>query len=178
MTIHRIPSADSYMPHAHEGAKAYAARLRSTLLPSWPEEVLIEWLHRHPNQIGHYSFLDFATFRFRLETWPRDAVPGGEAFGDPIYQRRWLDFGSNLLTERVKRRGDWLARYMCEHGTWNTPIVLLRNDCASAMRPDDTYLGSPFHLLEGHRRLSFLNKLRVENLAGASHQVWVVEREF
>jgi hypothetical protein len=62
----------------------YAARMRGSLLPDWPEEVLVEWLHRHDSSHGDYSWLDFTQFRFSREVWPLAKVPGREVFARPL----------------------------------------------------------------------------------------------
>jgi hypothetical protein len=52
----------------------------------------------------------------------------------------------------------WLPRFMIEHGTWNTPIILLSNEPGTGCYVPR--LNSPLHLLEGHRRFSVFNVLR------------------
>jgi hypothetical protein len=145
--------------------------MRAMLLPGWPIEVLVEWLHRHAGERSPYDFLDFPTLTFDRQTWPLDRIPGREAFGDPGLFDFYLD------VEAYQRKGkNWLADYMCEHGTWNTPIVLLDNSLAKIAYPVETPLRSPYHLLEGHRRLSFLNGLRAIGKAGETHAVWLATK--
>ncbi|HAJ61325.1 MAG TPA: hypothetical protein DCP31_20405 [Cyanobacteria bacterium UBA8543] len=117
-----------------------------------------------------YAFLNLEKLRFTLETCLLEQIPGREAFKDESF----CDSFQNI-EERAKNMDDWLAHYMLQEGTWNTPIVLLDNQ-------DDRYnlltgvlLKQPYHLLEGHRRLSFLNGLRRLNKARPRHKVWIAK---
>ena len=38
-----------------EDPSDYAVRMQASLLPNWPTEVLIEWLHRHARHIDDLS---------------------------------------------------------------------------------------------------------------------------
>ena len=154
-----------------EDPREYALRIRSAMLPNWPDEVLIEWLHRHAGHIDYYAFLGFETFSFEKETWPLERIPGREAFDDESFCDGFVD-----IERRATNPHDWLAIYMLEKGTWNTPIVLLRNEAGRFAFPYGRPLKSPYHLLEGHRRLSFLNGLRSIGKASPSHEVWVVTK--
>jgi len=138
-------------------------------LPHWPDEVLVEWLHRHNREAHKYAFLRFEALTLRKETWPLHAIPGREAFDNP----KFCDDFSNIEDRARKSLPDWLAQYMLGKGTWNTPIVLLENLQGGIHFPDGTPLRSPYHLLEGHRRLSFLNGLRVLGRAAPDHDVWL-----
>src|SRR4026207_2245892 len=112
----RDPKTDLVVESTHD----YATRMQCSLLPRWPQEVLIEWFHRHARHIWQYAFLGFENLEFQLERWPAGRIPGREAFA--------REFRDDLRS--VQQRADggqWIARYMLEHGTWNTPIILLRN---------------------------------------------------
>ena len=151
-----------------EDPQAYASRMQSTLLPHWPTEVLIEWFHRHARDLYRYASLGYERFRFERQTWPLDHIPGREAFDDPKFCDSFID-----IERRAQNRHDWLAHYMLEQGTWNTPIILLNNS-ADEFAVGNRPLKAPFHLLEGHRRLSFLNGLRRSGKAKSEHDVWIV----
>ena len=155
----------------YENADSYAARMQAGPLPHWPKELLVEWLYRHERYPFRYAFLGFENLSFRSEVWPLASIPGREAFFHP---GGFCKF--NGVMEYAKQ-GNWIAKYMLEHGTWNTPVVLLENSDASIQFPSIQFLNgsmkSPFHLLEGHRRLSFLNGLRDIGKAGREHIVWI-----
>lgn len=147
----------------------YIHRMRQTL-PNWPEELLEEWLYRHACCMEDYAFLNFEKFEFTLETWSLARIPGREAFKDESF----CDSFQNIEERAQKNRHDWLAHYMLREGTWNTPIALLNNP-GQYHFPTGEPLKYPYHLLEGHRRLSFLNSLRSLNKALLQHQVWIVK---
>lgn len=151
--------------------EAYANRMRATLLPQWPQELLIEWLWRHNGCLSRYVFLDFTTLSFARETWTLDRIPGSEA----IDNRGTFGF-AHTVEERARSGWDWPAAYMYEHGTWNTPIVLLDNTRGKIMFVDGSPLQSPYHLLEGHQRLYLLNGLRAIGKANATHEVWIATK--
>jgi hypothetical protein len=152
-----------------EDPQIYAARMQRDLLPAWPTEVLVEWFHRHARHLNDYAFLRFETFHFSRERWPTEAIPGRDAFADPRFCDDFQD-----VERRAQERYDWLAKYMVEHGTWNTPIILLQTPAPGMMAPGRWQLRYPLHLLEGHRRLSFLTGLRGLGKAAALHDVWLV----
>lgn len=152
-----------------ENPTAYAARMQQSLLPYWPTEVLVEWFYRHARHLYDYSFLRFEKFRFEKQRWRLDQVPGREAFADPRFCENFQD-----IERRSERPFDWLAKYMMHYGTWNTPITLLRTPIPGMVSPDGLVIRHPIHLLEGHRRLSFLVGLRRLGKAALEHDVWIV----
>lgn len=154
-----------------ETSSDYLTRMKG-LLPAWPGEVLAEWLYRHSGSPDDYLYapLDFTSFQFQLETWPLGRIPGREAFRDAGF----LDAFQNL---EVRAEGqDWLALEMMARGTWHTPPILLENTGENAATLDGEPLGQPHHLLEGHRRLSFVHGLRRLGRALPEHKLWVVRR--
>ena len=151
-----------------EDPNVYAERMQKRFLPYWPTEVLVDWFYRHAGNIYKYAFLRFERFRFSKQKWPLDKIPGREAFDK-------LEFCDNFkdIKSRAENPHDWLAKYMLEHGTWNIPIIMLENN-EHIIAPNRAVLKRPYHLLEGHRRLSFLNGLRALNLAKDHHYLWIV----
>lgn len=172
------PGAAPYLPYLgrnerlEETAEEYARRMQSTVLPHWPEEPLREWLHRHFNHLETYAFLGYENLRFDRQTWGLNSIPGREAFRDP----RFCDDFSRTFEARVQKGGDWLAEYMSEHRTWPTPVLLLENLDGNLTYPHGGKLNRPYHLLEGHRRLSFLTALRQSGRALPQHDVWLVRK--
>ncbi|WP_146142915.1 hypothetical protein [Halomonas sp. ND22Bw] len=152
-----------------EAPEDYVKRMQP-LLPHWPEEVLVEWLYRHAGGcLADYAPLRFERFHFSLEEWPVEDIPGPEAFANPRMCENFSD-----IERRAAGPHDWLAKYMLEHGTWNTPIVLLDNHDGGACEQTWGIIRTPWHLMEGHRRLSFLNGLRERGKAIDGHAVYVV----
>ena len=152
-----------------EEPDAYVRRMQSTVLPNWPSEPLTEWLFRHAGHIRDYAFLQFENFTFGLEFWNLSDIPEREVFADPTFFDDFVDIRS-----RAKGSTDWLAQYMMEHGTWNTPVVLLSTPHTGMVGEGGWPIRHPWHLLEGHRRLSFLGGLRRLGIAKPLHSIWVV----
>ena len=149
----------------------YLARMQATVLPNWPAEVLNEWLYRHHNQIGDYAFLEFASFTFTREVWPLARIPGREAYADEGTFECFYN-----IEYRLQNPHDWLAHFMFHQGTWNTPVILLDNGAGLYAYPDGDALKQPNQLLEGHRRLAFLNDLCRLGKALPEHPCWVVRK--
>ena len=154
-----------------ETSTEYAQRLKTTVLPNFPEEVLIEWFHWHPIVIEEYGFLGFESLQFDHQLWRLDQLPGREAFRSPSI----CDHLMSTFEQRLKE-GNWLASHMAINGTWNTPILLLENSNGDLEFPDGEKMKVPYHLLEGHTRLSFLIALRALGKARDSHAVWIVRK--
>lgn len=102
-----------------ESPEEYARRLRTTALPNFPEEVLIEWFYRAWRVvIEEYAFLDFESLHFEKQVWNLEDLPGIEACR---YESVCVHLASRFHGRL--ENNNWLARYMKEHGTWNTPII-------------------------------------------------------
>ena len=172
------PQTSKYQPlmddkmNIVEEDSAYAKRMQGTFLPGWLDEVLREWLYRHNNSIEKYAFLEFERFLFTPVVLRLDQIPGREAFDDETFCDNFCN-----IEERAKDPHDWLAQYMLREGTWNTPIILLDNCSGQHRFPDGKPLKNPIHLLEGHRRLSFLNGLKRIGKVKSKHKVWIVRIE-
>lgn len=154
-----------------EAENEYVSRMQAGPLPNWPTEPLQEWLYRHADHMDDYAFLGFDRFHFELATWDLDRLPGREAFKD----EHFCDSFQDVEDRAAANWYDWLAHYMLREGTWNTPIILLDNAMVPALL-HEPMLKSPYHLLEGHRRLSFLRGLKRLGKARDRHSVWIVQR--
>jgi hypothetical protein len=64
---------------------------------------------------------------------------------------------------------------MNENKTWNQPIILLDNP-NGITSPSGIKLKQPYHLLEGHRRLSFLCYLREQDEAKMKHEILLTKK--
>ena len=157
------PQRDEHW-RVREDEATYVTRMTSGILLHWPEELVKEWLYRHADNMEDYAFLGFENLRFRKEVWDIDRFPGSEAFRDGGFCQAFQDVEVRAKTNQY----DWLAHYMLKEGTWNTPIVLFEN-----LNGRIKQLNAPLHLLEGHRRLSFLQGLKRLGKAKREHQVWI-----
>jgi hypothetical protein len=149
----------------------YATRIHTTVLPNFPEEVLIEWFHRHPLVIKKHLFLEFDSLHFEQQLWSLDDLPGREAFESEHDHRHLVS-----VFDQMFKADNFVARYMSDHGTWNTPILLMKNLSGKLRWPSGETFNHPYHLLEGHKRLAFLSVLRRSGKALKEHQVWIIDR--
>jgi len=170
------PTTTQYQPYRDENGRVvesavgYASRMQNGLLRQWPAEVLREWLHRHADFMEDYAFLGFEDFRFTRVLWDVAQLPGREAFRDESF----CDSFQNVETRAADNQHDWLAQHMLREGTWNTPIILLHNPNPNpALQKRE--IKKPYHLLEGHRRLSFLQGLKRLGRALPEHLLWIVQ---
>ena len=169
------PTSTRYQPlrdrdlHIIESSENYVSRMRISVLPNWPNELLTEWLYRHAESIEKYTFLQFESFTFARDRWKLANIPRRESFEKESFCDDFC-----RIKERAHDGHDWLANYMLREGTWNTPVVFLGNTFAQHRFPDGKLMKAPYHLLEGHRRLSFLVGLRKLRRANPEHDIWVV----
>jgi hypothetical protein len=176
----RFPLTWRYQPFVDdrgwvtEDVTAYIQRMQSGPLPNWPEEPLREWLHRyHGYDLENYADLNFERFRFSKEIWDTAQIPGREAFRI----EKFCDSFQDIETRAAQNSYDWLAHFMLREGTWNTPVILLNNR-PQLKSADGASLKTPYHLLEGHRRLSFLQGLKRLEKAKNKHEVLLVDIDF
>lgn len=171
------PATLKYQPRRDKHSRVveteseYIGRMHAGPLPNWPTEPLKEWLFRHADQMDDYAFLGIEGFEFELATWCVGQFPGREAFRDEGFCDSFQDVEDRAAADQ----DDWLAHYMLKRGTWNTPIILLDNRGIREFL-HEAKLKSPYHLLEGHRRLSFLQGLKRLGKARARHSVWIARR--
>ncbi|MCE9508260.1 MAG: hypothetical protein K8R48_08135 [Alphaproteobacteria bacterium] len=172
----RYPTTLKFQPFVNDDGRVieeesdYILRIQDGILPNWPAEVLKEWLYRHNTHMEEYSFLGFEKFQFQKETWDITQIPGRDAFKDEGF----CDNFQSVDKRAASNPRDWLAHYMMREGTWNSPIILLDNKSDIYRHPNGRKLKSPYHLLEGHRRLSFLNGLIRLEKALKTHPLWIV----
>lgn len=75
------------------------------------------------------------------------------------------------LGYQINEREDksWLQKYMLNHPTWPAPIIVFQNDqCYN--------LGKPYHIMEGHLRLSYFREIYREEKDKLLevHEIWLV----
>lgn len=165
--------SDQFAKLPGESSEDYVTRMQSTLLPDWPAEALREWLWKHSGSTRRYRALGYPSFRFAREQWTTEQVPDEAAISGHSVGMGIINLDDSIA--RSTKAAAWLPDYMTEHGTWPTPIILLRTD-AEALKVDGS-LNDPWHLLEGHRRFSIFNVMRQRGMRLAStHDVFVVDR--
>lgn len=129
-------------PHIHssdskESSSDYLQRV-SSVYPNIPPDILENWAWRHWEAFrSAYDNLSLGNCDFKLEMWSKYRITKIEAISNSDIAE-W----GKLFTENSYWRGTWLAQYIIREKTWPVPIIVLDN-----------------FLLEGHRRLGYLNTL-------------------
>ncbi len=129
-------------------------------IPNIPKNVAEHWIYRH---YGHspYEHFPIDQLSFELQSWPIEQLYC-VSFGDS-----WGTINEDFSPEYCK---DPLFRIMLDKGTWPHPIIVLnnhngiKNSCEKPL--------SRLHLIEGHRRLTYLR--HIKSTAKPIHDVWVM----
>lgn len=137
------------------------------LLPNFPRDVLDQWVYEAFDcfvslivkgiEVDRFSFLE--------EKWELDRVL---KINDPdnFYES---GAGPKINTFPVNR----LMKYMNQNGTWPKPIIVF-DTCNSSFDNKYEYISS-HHLLEGHCRLVYLQRMCDAKLPVCpKHSVWKV----
>lgn len=128
-----------------------------------PENVAEHWVHRHYGG-SPYAFLPLDRLRFERQSWSLaqlDAVTFGSCWS----------WNPRDLARLDREQGTPLAAMMIEAGTWPEPIVILDNPGGLA-EPGGPRMGR-WHLIEGHKRLTYLRCLAAKGSAHPQHDVWL-----
>ena len=160
-----------YLPLPGETEQAFIERMRSSLLPNLPTNVLSQWLYRH-REHALYSSLGYENLLFEEhpEEWYTEDVPLETCGAFEAIQSYAAWYDQHVETMNY----EWLCKYMTEHGTWPEPIIMLDNRDGIRLEAEaGSEAGRPYHLLEGHRRLGFFLALKRRHALAATHKVWV-----
>lgn len=140
----------------------------SSIAPNIPKTVLFDWFYRHFDSVDYrYSSLNFEKMEFIKEEWSTEDV----------YRLINTDKNHDLdeLGFHLYEQTSNTQRYVIEHRTWPDPIIVLENKEGQHSTYDGV-LGKPFHLLEGHLRMSYFRRLYKEerDTLPKSHFIWKV----
>jgi hypothetical protein len=163
-----------YVPRIGESEEAYVERMRATVLPNFPANVLTHWLYKH-REHALYSELSYDTLVFEDEpqTWATEEIPVENCGAYEAIEgySRWYEANAG------KWECDPLCEYMGQHGTWPQPIILIDNRGGVVKKARaGTKVGRPYHPLEGHRRLGFFLALKSLCALQPTHRVWLVTK--
>jgi hypothetical protein len=155
-----------------ESPDEYVARV-GPLLPNMPADVLQQWFYEHWIQFeADYGWLGFTSLTFELAELATDQVPEAD-FGheELLVSRTGFFERKSPFTPRMER----VWRYMSEHGTWPRPVIVLENSRGSVPFPFGGGHGRPYHLIEGHNRVSCFRAFRRQGRhLAARHHMWLV----
>jgi hypothetical protein len=153
----------------------------SDYLRRWPAELkafpanLIEtWVYRHWDQFRDEWMPQRALeWKYESRFFSNDEVMKIAHFANEL---SIMDYwGDQLFSCRI-RRETWLAAFMLRHGTTPEPILVL--DADTKVRHHKAFEGEvilkPFHIIEGHKRLSYLRGMIRHNhpLLKKQHVIW------
>jgi hypothetical protein len=149
-------------PADREPFETWWSRVRDQLA-NVPANVAEHWVHRHFTG-SPYTFLPLEQLRFARQQWTLDQL-AAVTFGSC-----W-SWNPNDLARLDRERTTPLAAMMIDAGTWPEPIIILDNPerLAEEMGPR---MGR-WHLIEGHKRLTYLRCLAATGGANALHDVWI-----
>ncbi|MDB5243145.1 MAG: hypothetical protein JWP57_3770 [Spirosoma sp.] len=164
----------TFDPLTGETSAAYVLRMQENYLPDWPPEVLDSWLYFGHGLPTLFNTLDLTKLSFTKHIWRKEDIPGEEIVGS---NWRFKDEMRSIDHYFVNSGKYWIADYMLEHGTWNTGIIILenRNPERQLKTGYGEVLKQPYHLLEGHNRLTILNRLIELGKAADEHEVWIAQ---
>lgn len=136
-------------------------------IPGIPRDLAEHWLYENWGGLP-YPYLSMTSL-----TATHGTLTLSQAL-DVTVSSRWgaIKPGTAYLDGFVAHK-EWLAVRMHDTGTWPVPIVVLDNMMGDTA-PGDAEIG-PLHLLEGHRRLTFLHGLAAAGKASSAHSVWLVK---
>lgn len=135
------------------------------LLKHVPENVAEHWIYENFGS-SPYAFLPLDRLRFEHQVWSLvqlDAV----SFGS-----NWRNKDDLTRLDGAQLRNDKLALMMINAGTWPHSVLVLDNHDGLKERSGEPM--GRWHLIEGHRRLTYLRCLAHKGTAKAEHGVWVV----
>jgi hypothetical protein len=134
-------------------------------LPHVPENVAEQWVHRHFTG-SPYAFLPLPQLRFARQTWSLQQL------AEVTFGSHWSwSSADTARLDRDRDRGMPLATLMHDAGTWPEPIVLLHNP--DGLKDDTGIPMGRFHIVEGHKRLTYLRCLAARGAPRDRHDVWV-----
>lgn len=169
-----INPKDPYNPYEKKPFEDFAFSFKQ-YLPNFPDNVIEQWPYRHFDDFcRHYWYLDFETFEFRHTKFSLDDIFNIKT---RMTDKDVKDWGNNYLNRHKNHLETYrVFDYMSRNKSWEQPIIVL--DTKTCPNDKREALHCPFHLLEGHMRLSvLLAKIRNNEPVSCYHDVWLVRME-
>lgn len=155
-----------------EPLEDYLARVKE-LAPQYPDCILKQWFHRHWDCVrSDWAWIGLPWLRFHREFWSTDRIYSNLSYSN----KKNVDSWSAQFRNDRRLRESYLGEFMLEHGTWPVPIIIVHNNAGLTM-PNGIPLTSPYDLLEGHHRLSYLRAMYEDGHNGLhqEHALWISE---
>ena len=91
-------------------------------LASFPRDLIETWVHRHWREFSNYWEVNGALkWNYELRTFSNNDVLRIRTFDDML---ETMDYWGDELFRNRLRRETWLAKFMLEHGTTPSPILI------------------------------------------------------
>jgi len=169
-----IPKPRNYGSFDVEPFEDYLARLPAEF-DAIPDLVIETWIYRHWREFQEWLPLRPLEWEYTLTSMPSAEVLRISHVSDwPKTLRYW---GDDLL-DGTFRKDTWLGRYMLEHGTAPTPLIVALNAGRwGHPREGGHAMQEPYQIIEGHMRLAYLQALIRRNYTTVlpNHQVFLAE---
>ncbi len=155
--------------HHPESFVAWWERIGSRL-SNLDRQIAEQWVYRHWTSTP-YRFLTLEDLSWRQETWTSEEVVERVHVESDVEMNPAHDLE---VFQGKNRLGPLETARSWRDGSWNIPIVVLSTPTGvlthSAARPDLRYL-----LIEGSKRVRYLNALRWNKEETGPHTVFVLE---
>ncbi len=152
-----------------EDFKDYCVRIQKEF-PNLPEDIIEQWFFDHYQQIGDFvKEYPLAKFVCRKEFISTADLPFDHHYvAEELKKASKARYLKGIEDNTILGLGR-IYNHIRDHGTWPRPIILLRN------KDKLPQYSSPYHLIEGHKRLSVLciykDRIKILN----EHEAWVCE---
>ena len=136
-----------------------------------PDAVIESWVYRHWREFQAWLPLRPLEWKYELKGFTSEEVLNVDHVGD--WMKTLAYWGDDLL-DGPTRKTTWLGKFMLEHGTTPSPIIIARE--AGGWRHPREHgrcMQEPLQLIEGHMRLAYLQALirRSHSSVQPVHQV-------
>ena len=122
-----------------------------------PIEVIETWIYRHWQDFQTWLPLSPLEWIYEHCHLTSDEVLAVGQVGDRMST---IDYWGNDLFDGPMRKATWLGRFMLEHGTTPSPMIIARGAGAySHPQVSGCQMHEPLQLVEGHLRLAYLRAL-------------------
>ena len=143
------------------------------VLPNFPENILQHWVYRHFDFFcSDFWWLGYDKLSFRKEKFNKEQILSIQSKKMEMINA----FSAGFLSPDSGQRKSYLGQYMWEKKLWPEPIIVL--DVINSNLINSKKVCKPFHLLEGHMRLSYMRALIQESFQDVpdEHEVWIATR--
>lgn len=158
--------------------KKYVSRIKR-ILPNFPTDVIETWLWEHSDQIEEFCSYCLDSLYFYEKCFDvNELLPIGNERNSPTFLNlRQLE--DKEYQRNIQSNKDWpmsrLIFFISDNGTWpKKPIILDVTQSTEKPIINGYSVLSPWHIIEGRRRVAVLIHLRGKLDLKSRHKAWVV----